>query len=151
MAIALQLFYLLYCSLLSILMAWVPMSSHMQAMTIMYVLHYSVVAVGIFTAIALWLWRSNLNKALSFAYAVLIGAMVTPNLYWILIEHDSSQMGSSPLFILMPVSSIIFFIAAPNSDAFSPTNPLVAEPESAEQEAFSELSTSIDRHHISKD
>ena len=151
MAITFQLLYLLYCSLLSILMVWVPMTSHMQAMMIMYVLHYSVVAVGIVTAIALWFWRSNLNKALSFAYAIFIGAMITPNLYWILIQHNANQMGSSPLFALMPISSILFFIATPDSDAFSPTNLLVAEPESAEKEAISELSNSIDRHHVSKD
>ena len=113
MFLVLQLLFVLFCSALSIVMLWVPLSSHMQAMVVMSFLHYSLVAVGCITGVAVLLWRHQLNKPLSFIYLTFIAANVLPNFFHAFIRHDLSHMAASPVYAALPVSSICFFLAAP--------------------------------------
>lgn len=113
MFLILQLLFLLFCSALSIVMLWVPLSSHMQAMAVMSFLHYSLVAVGCVTGVAVLLWRDHLNKLVSFIYLIFIAANVLPNFFHAFIYHDMSHMAAFPVYAALPISSIYFFIAAP--------------------------------------
>lgn len=153
MVIALQIVFLLYTSLLSILTLWVPMTSHMQTMSFMLFLHVNMLITILITAFAVLAWRKRLNKPLSFIYMIFLVSTFAPNFYYVFVSHVDSQMGSFSLFSLMPISSIFFFIAAPESSGERIANHSseldTKNNFTSPNEASSE--SSIERHHYTKD
>ena len=152
MLITLQIIFLLYCSLLSILTLWVPLTSHIQTMSVMNFIHASLIIVCIITMAAVFLWRNRLNKALSFVYTAYLVSAIMPNIYYVFVNHVESHMTSSPIFSLIPLSSIAFFIAAPE-----PRTEEVTERNSEidsiniSDYPYGASGEMIERHHYSKD
>ena len=152
MVIALQIVFLLYTSLLSILTLWVPMTSHMQTMPVMLFLHANMLIVILITALAVLAWRKRLNKPLSFIYMIFLASTFAPNFYYTFISHVDSHMGSFSMFSLMPISSIFFFIAAPESSGERMANHS-SELDSTNNftSPYKASSESIERHHYTRD
>lgn len=151
MVIALQIVFLLYTSLLSILTLWVPMTSHMQTMSVMLFLHVNMLIIILITAFAVLAWRKRLNKPLSFIYMIFLVSTFAPNFYYVFVSHVDSQMGLYSIFSLMPISSIFFFIAAPESSGEGMANhSSELDSKNNSTSPYETPSESIERHHYTK-